>query len=200
MKPYKDSVDKSMNDIVGYVDETLDKKRPESTLGNFMADAMLYAGKQQFKMPIDAAVVNFGGIRIPQLAKGAVTRGKIFELMPFDNIVVVQSVKGDVLQQFLDLIAAQGGWPIAGVTMQIKDGKAINVSVGGTPLDVNKTYNLVNSDYVANGGDNAAMLKPVPQKNIGYLMRDAIFDYIKALKAAGKNITAKEENRITNAQ
>jgi len=91
--------------------------------------------------------------------------------------------------------------------MQIKDlpagqagKKAVNVTVGGKPLDPDATYTTVNSDFVANGGDNAEMLKPIPQINIGYLMRDAIFDYIKRLKKEGKNISANEENRVTNAQ
>ena len=72
--------------------------------------------------------------------------------------------------------------------------------INGQPIDMNKTYHIVNSDYVANGGDNAVMLKDIPQQNKGYLMRDAVFDYIKALKAAGKNITAIKENRITNVE
>jgi hypothetical protein len=51
---------------------------------------------------------------------------------------------------------------------------------------------------VANGGDNAAMLKVIPQKNIGYLMRDAIFDYIASLP--NKTISVNNQNRITYAQ
>ena len=84
--------------------------------------------------------------------------------------------------------------------MQIKEKKAVNIMIGGKPLDPNATYTLVNSDFVANGGDNADMLRDVPQITNGYLMRDAIFDYIKKLKANGKNISAKIENRVTNAE
>lgn len=200
MKPYSDSVNKSMNQVVGIADISLDKKQPESSLGNFMADAMFVSARQKFGVPVDAAFVNYGGIRITQLPKGEVTRGKIFELMPFDNLVVLQRVKGSDLQNFLDLTAGRGGWPSAGITMQIQNKKAVNVRIGGQPLDPNKTYTIVNSDYVANGGDNADMLKVLPQQNMGYLMRDAIFDYINYLKAQGKNISATEENRVTNAQ
>lgn len=200
IQPYSDSVYKSMNEVVGVADATLEKKLPESSLGNFMADAMLYAAQKQFGKKVDAAFVNYGGIRINQVPKGPVTKGKIFELMPFDNLVVIQQVKGDVLQQFLDLTASRGGWPTAGITMQIADKKAVNVKVGGQPLDPAKTYAVVNSDYVANGGDDAAMLKTLPQQNRGYLMRDALFDYINYLKGLGKNISATTENRVSNAQ
>jgi 2',3'-cyclic-nucleotide 2'-phosphodiesterase (5'-nucleotidase family) len=189
-----------MNDVVGIAGMTLEKKSPEGTLGNFMPDAYYTMAKIKFGKPVDVAFMNFGGIRLTQLAAGNVTKGKIFELMPFDNLLILQQLKGSVLQQLLDLIAARGGWPVAGMTMQIKDKKAVNVMIGGKPLDPGATYITANSDFIANGGDNADMLRNIPQDNIGYLMRDALFDYIKLLKAQGKNIEAVIENRVSNAQ
>lgn len=200
IKPYSDSVNKSMNDIVGFADQTLEKKHPSGSLGHFMADAMLTMASQKFNTKADIAFMNFGGIRLTQLPAGNITRSKIYELMPFDNILVLQKMKGSVLQQFLDLIAAKGGWPIAGMTMQIKDKKAVNVLIGGKPLDPEVVYTTVNSDFVANGGDNADMLRSLPRENIGYLVRDALLDYISWLKSQGKNITANDEMRVTNAQ
>ncbi len=200
IKPYADSMNKSMNDVVGAAEITLEKKQPESTLGNFMADAMLAIAKETLASHADAAFVNYGGIRLTQLPAGPVTRGKIFELMPFDNILVVQNLKGDVLQQFLDLVAARGGWPCAGIKMEIQDKKAVSVFIGGKPLNPSAEYLIVNSDFVANGGDNADMLRSIPQQTNGYLVRDAIFEYIAKLKKEGKNISAKLENRVTYAQ
>lgn len=200
MQPYRDSVERGMNQVIGVADQTLEKKLPAGTLNNFMADAMYVMAKEKYGVRVDAAFVNYGGIRILQLAAGPVTRGKIFEVMPFDNLLILQQVKGNVLQQFLDLTAEKGGWPVSGSTMQIQNKKAVNVKIGGQPLDPNKTYTIANSDYVASGGDNAAMLKGIPQQSNGYLMRDAIFDYIKLLQSQGKNITANEDNRVSYAQ
>ncbi len=200
LQPYSDSVNKSMNDVVGYAPVTMDKGQPECTLGNFMADAFLVMAKEKYNTPIDAAFLNHGGIRLNQLPAGNVTRGKIFELMPFDNLLILQKLTGEQVQQFLDLTARAGGWPVAGITMQIKDKKAVNIMIGGKPLDPNATYTTVNSDFLANGGDNAEMLRPIPQITNGYLMRDAIFDYIKKLKASGQDITGKIEKRVTHAQ
>jgi len=151
-------------------------------------------------MAVDVAFINYGGIRLTQLPAGNVTRGKIFEMMPFDNILVLQRLKGRELQQFLDLIAARGGWPVAGMSMQIKDKKAINVLVAGKPIDPDAVYGVLNSDFVANGGDNADILKVLPRETRGYLMRDAIIDYIQKLKSQGKNISARVENRVTNVE
>jgi 2',3'-cyclic-nucleotide 2'-phosphodiesterase (5'-nucleotidase family) len=200
LQPYSSNVNKTMNDVIGVAAVSMDKKQPECTLGNFMVDAFLQMATEKYATKVDAAFVNFGGIRLTQLPAGNITNGKIFELMPFDNLLILQRIKGDVFQQVLDLMAAKGGWPVAGITMQIKDKKAINVLVGGKPLDLNATYTIANSDFIANGGDNADMLRKVPQITNGYLMRDAIIDYIGKLKSQGKNISATIENRVTNAE
>lgn len=200
LQPYSDNVNKTMNDVVGIADISLDKKQPECTLGNFMVDAFLVMAREKYNTTVDIAFVNFGGMRLTQLPAGNVTTGKIFELMPFDNLLILQKIKGNVLMQVLDLMAAKGGWPVAGMTMQIKDKKAVNVTVGGKPLDPEAMYTIANSDFIANGGDNADMLRNVPQITNGYLMRDAILDYIKKLKGEGKNISANVENRVSNAQ
>ncbi len=200
LQPYTVQVGKTMNEVVGVAATSLDKAQPEGTLGNFMADAFLVMASEKYGVKAEVAFMNYGGIRLTQLAAGTITTGKIFELMPFDNLLVLQKIKGDVLQQLLDLIALRGGWPVAGLRMQIKDKKAVNVLIGGKPLDPAATYTIVNSDYVANGGDNADMLRTIPQITNGYLMRDALFDYIKWLKSQGKNISATLENRVTYAQ
>lgn len=198
LSPYRKNVDSLMNGVIGYVEKNLDKKLPEGELGNFMVDAFFIMAKEKYKTPIDVAFMNHGGIRLNQLPEGNITTGRIYELMPFDNLLILQKVKGNVLQEFLDLIASHGGWPVAGLTMQIRNKKAIEVLVGGKKIDPEQVYTIVNSDYVANGGGDAVMLKNIPQISNGYLFRDALFDYIKLLKSQGKNITASIEKRVTN--
>ncbi len=200
IQPYGVEVTKRMSEVLGIAPVTMEKKQPECDLGNFMVDAFYNMAKEKYGVPVDAAVFNYGGIRLNQLPAGEVTRGKIFEMMPFDNLLLLQKIKGSVLQQFLDHTAAAGGWPLAGITMQIKDKKAVNVLIGGKPLDPAATYTIANSDFLANGGDYADMLRPVPREVNGYLMRDALIDYAARLKSQGKQITANIENRVTNAQ
>ncbi|MBK8312218.1 MAG: 5'-nucleotidase C-terminal domain-containing protein [Chitinophagaceae bacterium] len=200
LAPYKANVNMLMSEVVGHVEIDMEKKIPESELGNFLTDAYLHMAKEKYKTHVDAAIMNYGGIRLHQLLAGYITRGSVFEIMPFDNLLILQKIKGTVLQQFLDHTASLGGWPVAGISMQIKNKKAVHVLIGGNPLDPEKIYTIANSDYVANGGDNSFMLKDIPQLSNGYLMRDAIFDYIKYLKGIGKNIDTKIENRVTNVE
>jgi 2',3'-cyclic-nucleotide 2'-phosphodiesterase (5'-nucleotidase family) len=193
---YRDSINKSMNEVLGILQGSLDKKQPSGSLNNFMGDALLQMAKEKINAKANIALVNYGGIRLNQLPAGNITRGKVFELMPFDNYLIVQEMKGDVLQSLLNLAAEKGGWAIAGAKFQIQNKKAINVLIDGQPINASATYYVANSDYIANGGDNANMLKSIPQQNKGYLIRDAIIDYVKAVKT----ILVNDEKRITNAE
>jgi 2',3'-cyclic-nucleotide 2'-phosphodiesterase (5'-nucleotidase family) len=199
LKPYADSVNKKMSDIIAVSAISLEKKQPEGTLGNVMADAMLVMAKQKYKTNVDAAFVNYGGIRLPSIPAGNIIRGKVYELAPFDNVIVLQKINGKVLQEFLDHISARGGWPCADITWQIKDKKAVNVLIDGKPLDSNKVYTIANNDYVANGGDDCIMLKDILQISNGYLFRDAVLAYFGDFTKQGKKIFAQIENRVSNA-
>jgi 2',3'-cyclic-nucleotide 2'-phosphodiesterase (5'-nucleotidase family) len=199
IKPYADSVNKSMNDIVAVNEFELEKKQPEGTLGNVMADAMLAMSKKYFSQQVDAAFINSGGIRLPNIPAGNITRGKVFELAPFDNIIVLLKVDGKLFQQFLNHISSRGGWPTAGMSWEIKDKKAVNVLIAGNPINESSTYTIALVDYVANGGDDCEMLKPLPQINKGNLFRDAVLDYFGELTKAGKKISSPIEKRVSYA-
>ena len=198
LMPYSDSVNRSMNAVIGFSINGLTKKQPESTLGNFMADCMKTMAEKKFNQKVDIAFINYGGIR-SYIPKGEIFVGKIYELMPFDNLIVLQKLSGKVLQQFLDKMANRDGWPVSGLTMSIKDKKAIHVLIDHKPLDENATYIVANSDYIANGGDDCEMLRGISQINMGYLYRDAVIEYIVSLSKQGKTIDAKTDNRIVYA-
>lgn len=198
--PYNQKMKDKMDEVIGEFETMLEKKQPEGTLNNFMVDAMRFAAEKKFNKKIDVAFVNYGGIRIGNVAQGKILVSKIYELMPFDNIIILQKVSGSILQKICNHSASKAGWPCSGIEMQIKDGKAINVKVNGEKLDEFKIYTVANSDYIVNGGDDLDFLKNIPQENIGYLYRDAIIDYIKDQTKQGKKITATLQNRITYAQ
>lgn len=199
LKPYADSVNKNMNDIIAVAEEELVKRQPEGSLGNIMADGMLAIAKEKYNEPIDASFINVGGIRLQAIPVGNITRGKLFELAPFDNTIVLQKIEGKVFQQFLNHISSRGGWPTAGITWQIKNKEAINVLIGGKPLLKTSTYTIALVDYVANGGDDCEMLKSISQINNGILFRDAIIAYFSSFTKQGKKIPAITEKRVSNA-
>ncbi len=197
LSPYKVSMDATMNRVIGFTAESMTVKQPESELGNIMADCIRTMAEKKFGKKVDAGFINKGGIR-SYLPKGNITVGKIYELMPFDNLVVLQDLKGSVLRTFLEKIARDGGWPVSeGVVLRLKDAKITSATINGEPLNDNATYTIANSDYVANGGDNCDMLRSIPQQNRGYVLRDAIIEYVTTFTRQGKPVAAKIENRIS---
>lgn len=200
LKPYADSVNRNMNDVIAVAATTLEKRQPEGALGNVLADAMLAMARENYKTQVDLAIMNAGGIRLPSIAAGNITRGKIYELSPFDNILVLLKLKGNVLQQLADVAALKGGWPCAGITYQIKNKKAVNIVIGGTALKEDAEYTVAILDYIANGGDNCDMLRDIPQQNNGYLFRDGVIQYFSKMQQQGKKINGSIENRVTNAE
>jgi 2',3'-cyclic-nucleotide 2'-phosphodiesterase (5'-nucleotidase family) len=197
LSPYADSVNHSMNKVIGFSLQALYKKQPESLLGNFMTDAVRTMASKRMNRNIDAAFLNYGGVR-GNIPKGDITIGHIYELMPFDNLVILLELTGEQLTQFINLMADRGGWPSSGVSFKIDNKKATNILVNGKPLAAKNKYIVAVPDYVANGGDDAALLKTLPQINQGYLIRDALIEYVQQLNKEGKAVTANIENRITN--
>src|SRR6187551_1232769 len=194
VKPYSDSVNKLMNVVIGYNETQLEKKKQGSTLGFFITDAYLEMAKQKVDPKVDAAFMNSGGIRLPEMAAGPITQGKIFELMPFDNLMVLLKVKGSLLKQFLDTLAVSEGVIESGITMQIVNKTAQQVLVGGKPLDLNGDYIIVHSDYVAMNSD---LLKNIHRSTNGYLLRDALLDYVKFINSQNKKVTVINTDRIS---
>jgi len=200
ISPYKRALAAEMDQVIGYAEMDLTKGKPESLLGNWTADAILKQGQKAFGKPIDFAVVNYGGLRIPLLQKGDVTNADIFELMPFDNMLVVIPISGEPLLKLFETINANGGWPVSsGVKMELVDDN-MKVTINGKPIESDYLFHLVISDYVANGGDNCSFLKPLPRKELGLLFRDALLQYVNNETAQGNKLTSKLENRITYAK
>lgn len=195
--PYKQKINAEMNRVIGECAKTLTKAKPVSTLGNWMCDALHHQSEIYTKQKIDFSAVNYGGIRLPTLPKGKITKGKIFELMPFDNMIVILEMKGQVVQQLFDHIAAKGGWPISQqVQFTIQDNRAKNISINGQALDFNQTYRMAISDYIANGGDQCTFLKTLKRVTVGKLIRDALIEFAEAQYSRNKMINAELDQRI----
>lgn len=200
--PYKAQLDAEMNSIIGQNAATLTKEQPESSLGNWCADAVLAQTQLYTGLSIDFAILNYGGLRIPSLPQGAITKGKIFELMPFDNMLVAIEMKGSELMQIFEHIAQKGGWPVsASIRMEFDDEFAVkSIRIEGAKIDPNKTYQVATIDYLANGGDKCSFFKGKKRTETGKFMRTAMIEYIQDLDKKSLKISARKEGRITKSK
>lgn len=178
--PYKEQLDAEMNVVLGVIAEDMIKSKPNSNLGNWFADLLQSIANIEFDGYIDFATQNYGGLRVPVVAKGDLTVGDIYEVMPFDNKLVILNLSGEKTLLLLNRIAEYGGWPISSnLTFSIEDDKATNIMIKGEPFDVRKTYRVALPDYTANGGDNCDFLKEEPQEDNDKMIRDLIVEYFE---------------------
>lgn len=196
--PYKAQLDAEMNEVLGNVSVELTKQKPESTLGNWVADVMLET-LQQDGQQVDFSIVNYGGLRVPYISAGPLTTGELFELSPFDNMIMIVDVPGLVLDTILQQIAATEGWPVSkGVKLVIKNKMLVSSQISNQPIDPKRIYKVATLDYVANGGDDMKSFIPLSRKQTGKVLRDMLIAYVKKTTASGKEITSSIEGRIIN--
>src|SRR5438132_8931754 len=65
------------------------------SLGNFVADGMRAAAALKLGKPVDLAITNSGGLRKSTITEGELKQSDIFELMPFENALVIMDLTGE---------------------------------------------------------------------------------------------------------
>jgi len=168
--PYQKGIEAEMNEVLTYSKISLTKKGSESLLGNFVTDLCLnYADAHM-------CVMNNGGLRTT-IDKGKITRRKLYELMPFENELVVLELNKEDYLGLLEYICKRGGEPFSGA--QIVMDKEGNIVSNTWPVNFEngEKVKVITSDYLANGGDKMSFFQNKEQYKVGIKLRDAIIDY-----------------------
>ena len=185
IQPYQSEIEEQMNETLVYTKNDLTKGRPQSTIGNFVADLCLdYCDA-------NICVFNNGGLRTT-IDKGNIARGKIFELMPFENELVILELNKTDFIELLNYISFRGGEPFSGLNIKIDKNNNIIEHSWPVNFNNNETVRVLTSDYLANGGDKMSFFKGKKQHKIGLKLRDAIIDYCEK----NDTIDIRLDNRI----
>ena len=119
--PYKNNVDAQMDDVLSYSPIDYDKKNGvlNTAIGNMMADVTLKLSNPIYNTRtgnnIDFVLLNHGGIR-SIISKGDITLRSAYNIMPFENSVVVCQLKGSDLKELINyLILNKKAHPISGI-------------------------------------------------------------------------------------
>ena len=166
---------------VATLSERLSRSGTQSPLGNFIADA------QRAAAGTDVAVMNSGGIRA-DIDAGEVTIGDVFEVQPFDNMLMRATMRGSELRAYLQQIVARGR-PNAHVSgasfVYSRDaagaGRIDTVLVAGKPIDDSASYTVAMNDFMAAGGDGLGPPAGAVVEALGIVDRHALRDYISRL-------------------
>ena len=157
LAPIKADLEQQLNVQIGYAPERLWVGDPECPMLNWATDALWEAAKKVYPEKVDIAIVNMGGMRCEWPA-GPITKEKVFELMPFDNELVVLTLKGEDIISLCESFAKYGGQGIAGMRVTVIDGNLADVQVGGKAVDPKALYTVATSDYLSGGTDHMEAL------------------------------------------
>lgn len=193
LAPIKEALEAEMNVQIGYAAEDLWVAEPECPMLNWASDALWEAAKKAYPGQVDIAIVNMGGMRC-SWKKGPITRGHVFELMPFDNVLVVLTLKGEDVLALCESFARYGGQGVAGMRVTIIDNQVADVQIGGKALNTNALYKVATSNYLAGGADHMdALAKYIDYWNSDLLIRDL---YLEAVQTQD-TLRAAVDGRMT---
>ncbi len=199
IEPYRAKLDSIMGEEIGYAAHDLTSRGDyESPLGTFITELLLNQSIAEFGRHVDVAVMNHhGGLRAP-INGGPITLGEVFEVMPFENDVVLLEVPGDTLIEIVRYIGQSGRsmiWPVA---FEVTEAGVENIQLNGEGISSDRSYYLSVSDYLANGGGGFGILRPLKRMDVKPVkLRDMIVQEIRQRAARGDSIEAEVANLIT---
>ena len=173
-----------MDEIIGEAAINITKSGtgPQNMIGNMVCEAILdYTGA-------DFSFMNLGGIR-DELLAGSISYRDVFNVMPFDNQVVMFEVDGKFLKDIIEtrVNGSRHGLRVAGIQVVINRKRSnfdrvTKLMIGGEPWDADKTYQIATTDFLLQGNAGLALLTKIPESQITRYeqdLRDVIVEYIK---------------------
>ena len=185
IQPYRQHVNKELNSVISYAKDTYSKSDGElnTAIGNLFADVIYEQTNPIFKSrtghDIDMVLVNHGGIRAI-ISKGNITTRTAYEIMPFENSIVVVAMKGSSVNALVNyLLEAKRPHPISKLHITVdSEFNLLEASINGKPIDPEKTYYVATNDYLYNGGDRMTFFQPNDSVYVmDYKIRNALLDY-----------------------
>lgn len=166
--------------------KTLEDGEMNMPIGNFFADALYEQADGYFfkkkKRHVDFSLFNWGGIR-SELAEGSITTRMVYQLMPFENQLVVAEVTGAQLYDMAKyLFDSKLPHPISNQVQLIMTprGEVVNFLINKKPVLRKKRYFICTFDYLYQGGDKMNFFKnSLGVTNIDYNAREALIDYLR---------------------
>jgi len=200
IKPYGENIKNDLNSVLAYCPVTQDKNKGtwQTNIGNLLAEITFELGNPIFlkreNKNIDICLLNNGGIR-SVITKGDVTSRTAFEVMPFENSLIIVGLTGIEIKELAAyFIKEKKPHPLYGIKIYIDaTNSTINkIEINNELLVATKLYYVATSDYLANGGDNMTFFKNSPIKyDMEYKLRNMIIDYFKKVDTI-PNITTEK--------
>jgi 2',3'-cyclic-nucleotide 2'-phosphodiesterase (5'-nucleotidase family) len=175
-------------------------------MGNFVTDGMKSQATKKNRS-IVVAISNAGGMRKDSISPGQLLASDVFELLPFENVLITLDLSGAQLLKLLENVTrardAQAGAHIqfrwnAQDRPEFISAKLIDASGQEREIDPQQTYTIVTIDYLYKlGSGNYALLQDGKNMTpLNLTLRDSVMDYVKSETAAGRPIRAEPDKRF----
>tara|TARA_B100001059_G_scaffold43202_1_gene35149 strand:- start:855 stop:1604 length:750 start_codon:yes stop_codon:yes gene_type:complete len=202
IKPFRDKI-KTLEKTVGFSKESYSIRdgKLESTLGNLIADILYEESNPEFykitSNNIDFALFNYGGVR-GTLNKGEITQHDLFTIMPWKNLATVVKIKGEKVIDLVDYFNKENlAHPSTRLEIEFINKKIKKILINKRKFDKNKSYYVLTSNFLQEGGDKMTFFKdPLELYNLNLNLRDLL---IKSIENK-KTIESKLDNRIFRSE
>lgn len=209
---YKDSLEKSMNVLIAKTSVSLESSRSKGIMdptvqekGNLaricsdyvLQNARNWSRNNDFPLPM-FTVLNHNGFR-NSISAGNITIGNVFEVMPFDNEIVLVQLSGSTTDSLFRYISSIGGSAVSGLslTLDVNNSQYTNALVGVNKFNSRQSYWMCTSDFLLEGGDGYTMFANAKQIiKTGILVRDALLEGFEREYERSKQINPQVQPRI----
>jgi 5'-nucleotidase len=208
ISPYRDSMKAKMDEVLNKTLVDLEVGVPEGLLGNFITDLTFSRVRNTIEKEPDFCVLNNGGFRT-SILKGPITRGKLFEVMPFENELVIVEISSDKMLDLIEYVrkkslmaeSRKSGVPVSNIRIMLSNGEVSHIMINNRQYREGKSYRVVTSDYLSGGGDQMDFfLDPISIEKTGLKLRDVIIDHVIELKKRNVAVNLALDGRIHNAE
>lgn len=184
---YKDVMGKKVADV----SQPISFGKPESPLGNLVADALRFRAARETRTFVNLALIGESSFRL-NLDEGELTRGEILEFMPYDNSLVLLKLRGESVYSLSQEIAGRGGVPVSGLRFRLEGNTARDVLVNSDIIQPNEHYWLATSSWIANGGEDfKALQEHVDRVELPISIREVYLDYFSNQRTINPEIDGR---------
>lgn len=174
---YRPLYNKSMGEKIAEVARPISFGKPESPLGNLVADALRFRASRETRSFVNLALIGESSFRL-NLDEGDLTRGEVMEFMPYNNSLVLLKLRGENVYSLSQEIAGRGGVPVSGLRFRLEGKTARDVLVNSGIIDHKQHYWLATSSWIADGGEDfKALSEPVERVELPVSIREVYLDY-----------------------
>lgn len=201
LQPYEAKADALLSETIGFAEDPHSSRKArsgESPIGNLVADSMQWLAS---RWGADFSLLNGGAIR-GDLARGPVSLRSVYDLIPFENSIVLVTLEGAEVGRLFDFMASipEGSGAFPQLSNEVRcilnrsATKAESVLISGKAIEKGRKYRIAVPSFLAGGGDRYTFFPQASERvDTRTPMQPNLIEYIRSM---GGRLNPQVEGRI----